>query len=159
MPRESIERILRNCDEWSSLFLQRWPHDSVISTYANKLPLQAKVVRESLRKRQIRKVALHAYRLGLQVGTLAGQSLYLTFEPHMQRGLKVLRGGKAGHEKTYGSRLKKLLVGVGLLNEVELEQRKRPTLSVTSVRRIIAKRRGIHPRTLLRRTSPFRKEK
>lgn len=159
MPRESIERILCSCDEWRSLFLRRWPRDSVISTYANKLPLQAKIIRKCLRKRQIRKVALHAYRLGLQVGTLAGESLYLTFQPHMERGLKVLRGGKAGHEKTYGSRLVKLLDGAGLQNEVENLQRKLASLSLTSARRIVAKEHRINPRTLLRRTSPFLKKK
>jgi hypothetical protein len=131
----------------------------VISTYANKLPLQAKIVRESLRKRQIRKVALHAYHLGLQVGTLAGQSLYLTFEPDIERGRKVMRGGKAGHEKTYGSRLAKLLDGAGLQNEVENLKRNRSGLSLTSVRRNVAKEHRINARTLLRRTSPFRKKK
>jgi hypothetical protein len=130
----------------------------VISTFAKKLALQEKIVQTKIEEGSVQEVAVHCYRLGLQMGTLAGQNLFLLLSPHAQRGIKVSRGGKAGHEKTYGSRRLRLLIVAGLQNEVENLQRNRRGLSLTSVRRIVAKEHKINPRTLLRRTSPFRKK-
>ena len=154
----TVAGILKTCEEIRKTYLETWPRDFVISTFVNKLASQEKFVQKSIERGNVSEVAVSAFHLGLQMGTLAGQHLHLIFKPHAQRGLKVLRGAKLGHMKTYGSKLQNLLVGGGLQNEVEVLKRRKPRLSLTAVRKQIAREHHISYRTLLRLTSRFRKK-